>query len=195
MAARTVSSREPLQRHSAKRNFKLTLEPWRFGPRHHRPSRSSSRNTGPRACTTTFGSSSTVYRSAASAEGSAPRAARGARLVEAQGSTYPTDSDGDGDGDSEEARTLRPLQPAACTYRIAFGPRAGQKVFTVKGAMPRDPAFAAELCADVQGFSLHAGARWGAGDRRALEQLCRSSSGRPWPTNACSATPRGSPTS
>lgn len=27
--------------------------------------------------------------------------------------------------DSEEARTLRPLQAAAVTYRTAFGPRAG----------------------------------------------------------------------
>jgi hypothetical protein len=32
------------------------------------------------------------------------------------------------DGDSDEARVLRPLQAAACTYRIAFGPRAGQEV-------------------------------------------------------------------
>ena len=58
-------------------------------------------------------------------------------------------------------------------YRIAFGPRAGQKVFTVQGAMPRDAAFAQELCADVQGFSLHAAVRCGADDRQALGQLCR----------------------
>jgi len=32
----------------------------------------------------------------------------------------------DNDGDSDEARTLRQLRAAACTYRIAFGPRAGQ---------------------------------------------------------------------
>ena len=41
----------------------------------------------------------------------------------------------DNDGDSDEARVLRPLQAAACTYRIAFGPRAGQKVLTVQGAI------------------------------------------------------------
>ncbi len=62
-----------------------------------------------------------------------------------------------------ERRALRPLQAAACTYRIAFGPRAGQKVFTVQGTMPRDTAFAPELCADVQGFSLHAAVRCGRG--------------------------------
>jgi hypothetical protein len=37
------------------------------------------------------------------------------------------------DSDSEEARTLRPLQAAAITYRIAIGPRAGQKVLTFRG--------------------------------------------------------------
>jgi hypothetical protein len=39
------------------------------------------------------------------------------------------------DTDGEESRTLRPLQAAAITYRIAFGPRAGQKVLTWRGAM------------------------------------------------------------
>ena len=41
------------------------------------------------------------------------------------------------DGDSDEARVLGPLQAAACTCRIAFGPRAGRKVLTLQGAMPR----------------------------------------------------------
>ena len=50
-------------------------------------------------------------------------------LVEEEGATYLAD----GDADSDDARTLRPLQAAACTYRIAFGPRAGQKVFMVQG--------------------------------------------------------------
>ncbi len=90
-------------------------------------------------------------------------------LVEEEGSTYMADSD----GDSTEARTLRPLQAAACTSRIAFGPRAGQKVLTVQGAMPRDAEFKQNLCADIDGFSLHAAVRCGAVDRQALEQLCR----------------------
>ena len=57
----------------------------------------------------------------------------------------------DNDGDSDEARTLRPLQAAACTYRIAFGSRARQKVLTVQGAMPRQTAFRQPLCADING--------------------------------------------
>ena len=90
-------------------------------------------------------------------------------LVEEEGSTYLADND----GDSDEARTLRPLQAAACTYRIAFGPRAGQKVLTVQGAMPRETEFKQSLCVDIDGFSLHAAVRCGADDRQALEQLCR----------------------
>ena len=59
---------------------------------------------------------------------------RGVLIEEEEGgSSYLADVD----SDSDEARALRPLQVAACTYRIAFGPRAGQKVFTVQGAMPR----------------------------------------------------------
>ena len=90
-------------------------------------------------------------------------------LIEEQGQTYMADSD----GDSDEARVLRPLQAAACTYRIAFGPRAGQKVLTVQGAMPKESGFNQTLCADIDGFSLHAAVRCGADDRQALEQLCR----------------------
>ena len=79
----------------------------------------------------------------------------------------------DNDDDSEEARTLRPLQAASCTYRIALGPRAGQKVLTVQGAKPREKDFKQILCADISGFGLHAAVRCGADDRQALEQLCR----------------------
>ena len=77
-------------------------------------------------------------------------------LVEEEGSTYLADNDGDAD----KARVLRPLQAAACTYRIAFGPRAGQKVLTVQGAMPRERDFKQTLRAAV---------RCGAVDRQALE--------------------------
>ena len=49
-------------------------------------------------------------------------------LIEEEDSTYMADDHGESPG---EARTLRPRQAAACTYRIAFGPRAGQKVMTL----------------------------------------------------------------
>ena len=90
-------------------------------------------------------------------------------MVEEQGATYVAD----GNADSDEARALRPLQAAACAYRIAFGPRASQKVFTLQGAMPKEADFKQNLCADMQGFSLHAAVRCGANERKSLEQLCR----------------------
>jgi len=64
------------------------------------------------------------------------------------------------------------LSPGSA-YRIAFGPRADQKVLTLQGFMPRDADFKQTLCADIDGFSLHAAVRCGADDRQALEQLCR----------------------
>jgi hypothetical protein len=85
------------------------------------------------------------------------------------GQTYLAEPDAGG----EDARTLRPLQAAAVTYRIAFGPRAGQKVLTLRGATPREATARQPLCADIDGFSLHAAVRVEAHDRKRLEQLCR----------------------
>ena len=76
-------------------------------------------------------------------------------LVEEMGQAWLAEPDADG----EEARTLRPLQAAAITYRIAFGPRAGQKVLTLRGAMPREDRAQQPLCADIDGVSLHAAMR------------------------------------
>lgn len=78
----------------------------------------------------------------------------------------------DREADSELARALGPLQAETCTYRIAFGPRAGQKVFTLQGAMPCEAAFTRTLCVEEQGFS-HAAVRCDAHERSRLQQLCR----------------------
>lgn len=75
----------------------------------------------------------------------------------------------DNDRDSDEARALSPLQAAACTYRIAFGPRAGQKVLTLQGTMPREAEFHQNLCADMQGFSLYAAVRCDAAGQVVLK--------------------------
>ena len=61
----------------------------------------------------------------------------------------------------QEACTLRPLQAPAITYRIAFGPRAGQKVLTLRAAMPREATSRQPLCADIDGFGLDAAVRVG----------------------------------
>jgi hypothetical protein len=68
---------------------------------------------------------------------------------------------------------LTPLQAASCTYRIAFGPRAGQKVLSLQTISRRGEPAAPALCADAHGFSLHAGVRCGAHQRQELERLRR----------------------
>ena len=55
-------------------------------------------------------------------------------LIEDMCQTYLAEPD-----DNGKARTLCPLQAAANTYPIAFSPRAGQMVLTLRGAMPREP--------------------------------------------------------
>ena len=71
---------------------------------------------------------------------------------------------------------LSPLHAAACTYRIALGPRAGQKVLTwtdplLRLASPEVPH--SQGCVSAQGFSLHADTRCGPHQRQKLERLCR----------------------
>ena len=108
-------------------------------------------------------------------------------LVEEQDSKYVADDE----GDSGHARTLRPMQAAACTYRIAFGWRAGHELLRVQGASPREPGFAQDLCAEMQGstFTLPCfvtaptAKRWS--DCAATPRVWR------WPTTGCNATLSG----
>ena len=85
--------------------------------------------------------------------------------------TYLADTDAD--------HALTPLQAASCTYRIALGPRAGQKVLSLQSVPSRSAPSSKALCANAHGFSrtgdksLHAAVRCGADQRQALEQLCR----------------------
>lgn len=72
----------------------------------------------------------------------------------------------------EDEATLHALQRAAITYRIAFGPNAGQKAFTLKTLPPtfedKDSALAT-----AHGFSLHAGVACTPGEPDILERLTR----------------------
>ncbi|MFT4103244.1 MAG: transposase [Burkholderiaceae bacterium] len=76
------------------------------------------------------------------------------------------------EADGEEARTLRPPQAAALAYRIAFGPRAGHKVLTLRGARPRQAMARQPLCAGMDGFSLHAAVRCAARESERPQRLC-----------------------
>ena len=78
--------------------------------------------------------------------------------------------------DPDPDPALAPLHAAARTYRIALGPRAGQKVL-----MWKDPALRLasqevlqpQGCVSAQGFSLHADTHCGPQERQQLERLCR----------------------
>lgn len=91
--------------------------------------------------------------------------ARKGYLIEEQGMTYMAETDTDS--------AMMPLQSAACTYRIALGPRAGQKVLTMQSVPSFDAQHSLQRCANEQGFSLHAEVRCAMNQRNKLEQLCR----------------------
>ncbi len=86
-------------------------------------------------------------------------------LIEEPERTYLAETDSDG--------ALKSLQAASCTYRIALGPRAGQKVLSLQSLPSAAKASAPELRVNAHGFSLHAAVRWRADQRAELEHLCR----------------------
>ncbi|MGH7261640.1 MAG: transposase, partial [Nitrospiraceae bacterium] len=86
-------------------------------------------------------------------------------LIEEQGMTYLAEA-------GPEA-ALTPLQAAACTYRIALGPRAGQKVLSLQTVPTQKPPLTPVRCVNEQGFSLHAEVCCAAHQRKKLEHLCR----------------------
>ena len=61
------------------------------------------------------------------------------------------------------------------TYRIAVGPRTGQKLFTLQTVPPRrhGPEGDPNKAAGAGGFSLHAGVGIAPHERKKLERLCR----------------------
>jgi len=84
------------------------------------------------------------------------------------------DPDAAGDGiETDGAELLPGLAAAAVEGRAALGERAGQR----DGRVGRDgrwsPLVKGPLCAELDGFSLHAGAWVSARDREKLEKLCR----------------------
>jgi len=69
--------------------------------------------------------------------------------------------------------SLVPLHSASCTYRIALGPRAGQKVLTLKTAEPQDWSIPSDRCVSHSGFSLHVNTYCAPTNRGKLKKLCR----------------------
>ena len=77
-----------------------------------------------------------------------------------------------------EQQLLLALASGGVTGRAALGARAGEGDARVGRGSRAEPFVKAPLCADCDGFSLHAGVRVAAGDRRRVEHLLRYA-GRP----------------
>ena len=92
---------------------------------------------------------------------------RNGALIEEEGMSYLAEMEMDA--------VLAPLQSAACTYRIALGPRAGQKVLTLKTIFTQNtqPQENKKYYVNAHGFSLHTGVRCALNQCKELEHLCR----------------------
>jgi ribosomal protein S27E len=74
--------------------------------------------------------------------------------------------------DPAEEAPINGLLGASITYRVATGPREGQKVFTLQ-TLPAAPEEPCRGVAESSGFSLHAGIAATASQRDKLEHLAR----------------------
>jgi hypothetical protein len=74
--------------------------------------------------------------------------------------------------DPDQEAPMHGLLGASITYRIATGPREGQKVFTLQ-TIPASPAGPRPEVAESSGFSLHAGIAAEGSQRDKLEHLAR----------------------
>ena len=72
--------------------------------------------------------------------------------------------------DPAEESPIHGLLGSSITYRIATGPREGQKVFTLQ-TLPAEPDAPRPEVAESSGFSLHAGIAAKASQRDKIERL------------------------
>ena len=92
--------------------------------------------------------------------------------------------------DPGEEAPIHGLLGSSITYRIATGPREGQKVFTLQ-TLPAQPDAPRPEVAESSGFSLHAGLAAKASQRDKLERLARYVSRPPVATERLSLTQAG----
>ena len=92
-------------------------------------------------------------------------------------------------GDPDQRGSLDDLIGHSITYRIAVGPRAGQKVFTLQSVPAQPEREGRHGAAEAGGFSLHAGLDIQPGERAKLERLCRYVSRQPVATERLALTP------
>ncbi|MGH2952277.1 MAG: transposase [Solirubrobacterales bacterium] len=92
--------------------------------------------------------------------------------------------------DPSEEAPINALLGHSITYRIATGPREGQKVFTLQ-TLPPDPDCPSAEVAASSGFSLPAGVWAKGGERDKLEHLARYVSRPPIATERLALTDSG----
>ena len=92
--------------------------------------------------------------------------------------------------DPAEEAPIHGLLGSSITYRIATGPREGQKVFTLQ-TLAAEPDAPRPEVAESSGFSLHAGIAAKASQRDKLERLTRYVSRPPVATERLSRTRGG----
>jgi hypothetical protein len=96
------------------------------------------------------------------------------------------------DWDGEQASALDDLAGHSITYRIALGPHAGEKAFTLQTLPPVEPDDDGPgEVAEAGGFSLHAGIAARTDERDKLERLCRYVSRPALASSRLALTPQG----
>lgn len=94
--------------------------------------------------------------------------------------------------DAVDDDAMNSLLGHSITYRIAVGPQAGRKVFTLQTLPACDPEDqVGDTVGKVAGFSLHAGVAARANERQKLERLCRYISRPAVSEKRLSLTPNG----
>jgi hypothetical protein len=95
-------------------------------------------------------------------------------------------------GDAVDEDPMNQLLGSSITYRIAVGPQAGRKVFTLQTLPACEPEDQfGDTVGKVAGFSLHAGVAAKAHERQKLERLCRYISRPAVSEKRLSLTPNG----
>jgi hypothetical protein len=95
-------------------------------------------------------------------------------------------------GEAVDDDPMTQLLGHSITYRVAVGPQAGRKVFTLQTLPACDPEDQfGDTVDQVAGFSLHAGVAAKAHERKKLERLCRYISRPAVSEKRLSLTPNG----
>ena len=92
--------------------------------------------------------------------------------------------------EASDDSTLDELRSHSIPYRIALGPHAGRKAFTLQ-TLPSTGEFE-HGAARANGFSLHAGVVAASDERDKLERLCRTITRPAVSTERLSLTPKAS---